>query len=63
MALKKVNYVSGKTVITAENLNDIQDSVLALESEDGGGSGLTATQIAALDGLLKNAAYTKDVTT
>lgn len=62
MALKKVNYVSGKTVITAENLNDIQDSALALESEDGGGSGLTATQIAALDGLLKNAAYTKDVT-
>ncbi len=62
MTLKKVNYVSGKTVITAENLNDIQDAVLALESKDGGGSGLTATQIAALDGLLKNAAYTKDVT-
>lgn len=63
MALTKINYVSGETVITADNLNDIQDAVLALESKDGGGSGLTATQIAALDGLLKNAAYTKDVTT
>ena len=63
MALTKINYVSGKTVITAENLNAIQDAVLALENKGGGGSGLTATQIAALDGLLKNAAYTKDVTT
>ncbi len=63
MALTKTTYVSGETVITAKNLNDIQDAVLALESKDGGGSGLTATQIAALDGLLKNAAYTKDVTT
>lgn len=63
MALTKRNYVSGETVITAENLNEIRDAIIALESKDGGGSGLTATQIAALDGLLKNAAYTKDVTT
>ena len=63
MALEKVNYVSGQTIITADNLNDIQDAVIALESKDGGDSGRTATQIAALDGLLKNAAYTKDVTT
>lgn len=62
MALEKVNYVSGKTVITAKNLNDIQDAVIALENKDGGGSGLTATQIAALDGLFTVAAYTSDPT-
>lgn len=32
MALKKTNYVNGKTVISAENLNDIQDAIIALES-------------------------------
>ena len=32
MALTKRNYVSGKTVITAENLNEIQDAIIALES-------------------------------
>lgn len=32
MALTKINYVSGETVITAANLNDIQDSIIALES-------------------------------
>lgn len=32
MALKKTNYVNGKTVITAENLNEIQDAIIALES-------------------------------
>lgn len=62
MALTKRNYVSGETVITAENLNEIQDAILALESKDGGGSGLTATQIAALDGLFTVAAYTSDPT-
>lgn len=31
MAFTKINYVSGKTVITAKNLNDIQDSIIALE--------------------------------
>lgn len=60
--LKKTNYVSGETVITAKNLNDIQDAVIALESKDGGGSGLTAMQIAALDGLFTVAAYTSDPT-
>ena len=28
MALNKVTYVDGKTVISAENLNDIQDEVI-----------------------------------
>lgn len=31
MALKKVNYIDEETVIEAENLNDIQDSIIALE--------------------------------
>lgn len=32
MALTKKNYENGKTVITAENLNEIQDAIIALES-------------------------------
>lgn len=28
MALEKVTYVEGKTVITGKNLNDIQDEVI-----------------------------------
>lgn len=35
MALTKRNYVSGKTVITAENLNEIQDAIITLESNGG----------------------------
>lgn len=31
MALTKVTYVNGVTVITAENLNDIQDAIIELE--------------------------------
>lgn len=45
MALTKINYVSGKTVITAENLNDIQDAVLDLESKDGVGMGITGATV------------------
>lgn len=33
MALKKVNYIDDETLITAENLNDIQDSIISLESK------------------------------
>ena len=33
MALSKRTYVSGQTIITAENLNDIQDSIIALEGK------------------------------
>ena len=36
MALVKITYVDGVTVITADNLNDIQDAIIALES---GGTG------------------------
>ena len=35
MALTKRNYVSGETVITAANLNEIQDAIIALESNGG----------------------------
>ena len=31
--LVKVTYVDGTTVITAQNLNDIQDAILALIAE------------------------------
>ena len=40
MALKKTTYVSGSTIITAENLNDIQDAIVALE-----GKGLTKEEV------------------
>ena len=45
MALTKINYVSGKTVITAENLNEIQDSIIALESNGGVGMGITGATV------------------
>lgn len=35
MALTKRNYVSGETVITAANLNEIQDAIIALEDTAG----------------------------
>lgn len=35
MALTKVTYVDNQTVITAQNLNDIQDSIINLENDDG----------------------------
>ena len=38
MALNKVNYVDDETVITAENLNDIQDAIIALENAPTGGA-------------------------
>lgn len=40
MALSKRTYVGGTTKITATNLNDIQDSIIALE-----GKGLTKDEI------------------
>ena len=45
MALTKRNYVSGKTVITAENLNEIQDAIIALESNGGVGMGITGAKV------------------
>lgn len=35
MALNKCNYCDGETVITAKNLNDIQDAICDLEQQTG----------------------------
>ncbi len=40
MSLTKVNYIDKETVITAQNLNDIQDAVIELEKEQ-----ITMTEI------------------
>lgn len=37
MSLQKVTYVSQQSVISAENLNNIQDAIIDLESSGGGG--------------------------
>ncbi len=39
MALTKVTYTDGAAVIYAQNLNDIQDAIIALEQGGGGGGG------------------------
>ena len=63
MALTKINYVSGKTVITAKNLNEIQDSIIALERNGGVGMGITGAtvgqiaKIAAVDASGKPTAW------
>lgn len=36
MSLNKVNYVDNVTIIGADNLNEIQDAIISLES--GGGA-------------------------
>lgn len=56
MALTKINYVSGETVITAANLNDIQDSIIALE-----GKGLTKEEV--VDALEYTPAKASDIPT
>lgn len=56
MALIKRNYVSGETVITATNLNDIQDSIIALE-----GKGLTKEEV--VDALEYTPAKASDIPT
>lgn len=35
MALNKVTYVDDTTVISAQNLNDIQDEIIAIENDMG----------------------------
>lgn len=32
--MTKVDYTDGTTVITAQNLNDIQDAIIELEDDD-----------------------------
>lgn len=56
MALTKRNYVSGETVITAANLNEIQDAIVALE-----GKGLTKEEV--VDALEYTPAKASDIPT
>lgn len=56
MALTKRNYVSGETVITATNLNEIQDSIIALE-----GKSLTKEEV--VDALEYTPAKASDIPT
>lgn len=58
MALNKVNYVDGQTVITAENLNDIQEAIIALENAPA--QGLTEDMKQALLQLARKVAYIDD---
>lgn len=49
MALSKVTYVDGETVIYASNLNDIQDEIIDIaDSVDDIGPAITNAQIDAL---------------
>lgn len=38
MGLTKVTYVDKQTIISADNLNDIQDAIIALQNTSNGGS-------------------------
>lgn len=58
MALDKVTYVDGETVITAENLNDIQDAIIALENAPA--QGLTEDMKQALLQIARKVAYIDD---
>ena len=59
MGLEKRNYIDKETLITAKNMNDIQDAIIALEN--GGGGGVTDEHINSLIdeklGVIANAAY------
>lgn len=56
MALQKRTYVGGTTIITAENLNEIQDSIITLE-----GKGLTKEEV--VDALEYTPAKASDIPT
>lgn len=49
MALEKVEYTDGTTVITAKNLNDIQDAIIELENKSS-----VAARVAVVDLLAAN---------
>lgn len=55
MALQKVPYVSGVTVIPAQNLNDIQDAIINLEN----GGFITRTVSNLTNYYLKSETYTQ----
>lgn len=54
MSFVKRNYVDGETVITAQNLNDIQDAIIELESKN---SGVPSNVRSAILALFESAAY------
>jgi hypothetical protein len=58
MALQKVDYVNQVTVITAENMNDIQDAIIALETAPS--QGLSEEVKQALLQLAQKVAYIDD---
>ena len=58
MSLTKVPYTNGVTVIGAENLNDIQDAIIALENAPA--QGLTEDMKQALLQLARKVAYIDD---
>lgn len=49
MGLNKRTYIKGQTCITAENLNEIQDAVIALEKTAAGGDIKTMDSLADLE--------------
>ena len=49
MALQKRTYISGETVITAENLNAIQDEIIRLSGGGGSGSDISQEETVNLD--------------
>lgn len=58
MSLNKVNYVDGVTVITAQNMNDIQEAIISLEETPQ--QGLTDAMKQALLQLAQKVAYIDD---
>lgn len=54
MALEKVNYVDNQTVITAKNMNAMQDAIIELERKVGSGEfsdGASAYEVAVANGF------------
>lgn len=58
MSLNKVNYVDGVTVITAQNMNDIQEAIISLQETPQ--QGLTDAMKQALLQLAQKVAYIDD---
>ncbi len=52
MALNKVTYVDGATVVYADNLNAIQDAIIELENGGGGGGGGAVTSVNGKTGVV-----------
>lgn len=56
MSLNKITYVDGKTIISASNLNAIQDAIIDLENKPTPEGGVTMEQVnAVIDEKIGNA--------